>query len=251
VDRGGGPAPRPHRWHRLCLDGSNTVVSDDIVNGEVKGLDLAADSVGSGKVADGSVKNADLSTGASSSNTIADGGIHRIDVKNNTLSGAQVDESTLFNDNSLDGADIDESSLGLIRGSGSVRGRTIHHGTGIFSQVLGPRFWDPDLPYSLFYCCPGLDTPGPGATDGLWRLQNQTGQSINLIVDNGAPDPSFAGALADGATHDDERGDAYAELRKSRRKGVRTGPHCQTMERTKPRVRRSAKPSARRPGARL
>ena len=168
-------------------------------------LDLAADSVGSGKVADGSVKNADLSTGASSSNTIADGGIQGIDVKNNTLSGAQVDESTLLNDNSLDGADIDESSLGLIRGSGSVRGRTIDHGIGIFSQVVGPPFWDPDLPYSLFYRCPGLDTPGPGTTDGLWRFQNETGQSINLIVHNGGPDPSFAGALANGATLRDGR----------------------------------------------
>ena len=46
-----------------ALDGSNTVFSDDLVNGEVKGLDLGADSVGSGKVADGSVKNADLEHG--------------------------------------------------------------------------------------------------------------------------------------------------------------------------------------------
>ncbi len=53
------------------------------------------------------------------------------------------------------------------------------------------------------YRCPGLDTPGPGTTDGLWRFQNETGQSINLIVDHGGPDPSFAGALANGATHDE------------------------------------------------
>ena len=35
-----------------ALDGSNTVFSDDIVNGEVRTDDLAANSVGSGKIAD-------------------------------------------------------------------------------------------------------------------------------------------------------------------------------------------------------
>src|ERR687892_373167 len=79
----------------VALDGSNTVFSDDIVNGEVKNNDLAADSVASGKIADRQVKNADLSMGASSSNTIADGGIQGVDVKNNTLTGTQIDESTL------------------------------------------------------------------------------------------------------------------------------------------------------------
>jgi hypothetical protein len=104
-----------------ALDGSNTVFSDDIVNGEVKtgdigdfevkGADVAPDSLGGAKIADGSVKNADLGAGASSSNTIADGGIQGIDVKNNTLTGTQIDEPTLFNDNSLTGGDIDESTL--------------------------------------------------------------------------------------------------------------------------------------------
>jgi trimeric autotransporter adhesin len=101
--------------------GANTISSGDMIDGQVRSLDLgdgevkndelAANSVGSGKIADRQVKNADLSIGASSSNTIADGGIHGIDVKSNTLTGAQVDELTLFNDNSLTGADIDESTL--------------------------------------------------------------------------------------------------------------------------------------------
>ena len=58
MDRRGGAAPRPTDGSAYALDGSNTVFSDDLVNGEVKGLDLGADSVGSGKVADGPVKNA-------------------------------------------------------------------------------------------------------------------------------------------------------------------------------------------------
>src|SRR6266545_2527014 len=103
------------------LPGQNQVGSDDIINGEVRNADIgtsevkannvAPDSLGGNKIADRSVKNADLSLGASSSNTIADGGIQGIDVKNNTLTGTQIDESTLFNDNSLTGGDIDESTL--------------------------------------------------------------------------------------------------------------------------------------------
>ena len=78
-----------------ALNGSNTVFSDDIVNGEVKEGDLATSAVTSGKILDHQVKNVDLSNGASSSNTIADGGIQGIDVKNETLTGTQIDESSL------------------------------------------------------------------------------------------------------------------------------------------------------------
>jgi trimeric autotransporter adhesin len=74
---------------------NNEVRSVDLANGEVKTDDLAANSVGSNKIADQSVKNADLSIGASSSNTIADGGIQGVDVKNDTLTGTQIDEATL------------------------------------------------------------------------------------------------------------------------------------------------------------
>jgi hypothetical protein len=91
--------------------GANTISSGDIINGEVENNDLGADSVGSGKIADRSVKNADLSIGASSSNTIADGGIQGVDVKNETLTGAQVDESTLFNDGSLTDADLKDGAV--------------------------------------------------------------------------------------------------------------------------------------------
>jgi trimeric autotransporter adhesin len=97
------------------LPGQNQVGSDDIINGEVKTADIgtgevkngdigafeikanniAPDSLGSAKIADRSVKNADLGLGASSSNTIADGGIQGVDVKNNTLTGTQIDELSL------------------------------------------------------------------------------------------------------------------------------------------------------------
>jgi hypothetical protein len=77
------------------LAGQNTVGSADIINAEVTQNDLAVDAVGSAKIADQSVKNNDLGLGASSSNTIADGGVQGVDVKDNSLTGTDIDESTL------------------------------------------------------------------------------------------------------------------------------------------------------------
>lgn len=57
------------------LAGSNTVFSDDIVDGQVKAIDIAANSIGGGR--------------------IADGGIGSIDVANNSLTGADINEGTL------------------------------------------------------------------------------------------------------------------------------------------------------------
>jgi hypothetical protein len=103
--------------------GANTISTGDIINGEVKSGDIgefevragdiAPDSLGGAKIANGSIGNVDLGAGASSSNTIADNGIQNVDIANNALTGAKVNESTLFNDNSLDGNDIaDTDSLG-------------------------------------------------------------------------------------------------------------------------------------------
>jgi hypothetical protein len=47
-----------------ALDGSNTVFTDDIVNGEVRSPDIATASVGSGKVVDGSLTGVDVANAA-------------------------------------------------------------------------------------------------------------------------------------------------------------------------------------------
>jgi hypothetical protein len=59
----------------LALTGSNTVTSDDIVNGQVKTGDLAGSSVATGKVADNSLLPRDI--------------------KPNSLGGGRIDESRL------------------------------------------------------------------------------------------------------------------------------------------------------------
>ena len=141
------------------LPGQNQVGSDDIINGEVKGGDLAVDAVGSGKIADRQVKNADLGLGASSSNTIADGGIQAIDVKNDTLTGAQIDESTLFNDNSLTGGDIDESSLTGIAQSSARANDSFGPGPANRLEV------NPGLGALFAVTCDDGGTPGNDADD--------------------------------------------------------------------------------------
>ena len=78
-----------------ALPGQNTVGSQDIINSEVATADLGENSVGSTKIVDGQVKNQDLGAAAASSNTIADGGVEGVDVKSNTLTGDDINESTL------------------------------------------------------------------------------------------------------------------------------------------------------------
>src|SRR4051794_11631572 len=75
---------------------ANTVFSDDIVDGEVKSVDLqdlgvanadlAGNSVGSNKISNGGVANADLGADSVSSAKVADGSLTGGDVADNTLS---------------------------------------------------------------------------------------------------------------------------------------------------------------------
>jgi hypothetical protein len=187
--------------------GANTISSGDIINGEVKSLDvgdgevknadLAADSVGSGKIADRQVKNVDLSIGASSSNTIADGGVQGIDVKNATLTGTNIAAD------SIEGADINESSLGqvpnadqldgidssgFLRGSGQAVGgfRTVQENLQL--DVIGPG--DTGDSFSISYLC-----PQDSNTDGWVQFFNWENTTVKLFADNGSIGPSFIGDL--------------------------------------------------------
>jgi hypothetical protein len=78
-----------------ALDGTNTVFSDDIVNGQVKTNDLGGGAVTSGKTEDGSLTGTDL----------ADRTIGGQKVGTETLTGANVNDGSLF------GADIANDSL--------------------------------------------------------------------------------------------------------------------------------------------
>ena len=69
----------------IALDGSNTVFTDDIVNGEVKAADVATNAVGAAELASSSVGSPELKNN----------GVQSGDVLDESLTGADVVESSL------------------------------------------------------------------------------------------------------------------------------------------------------------
>jgi len=88
-----------------ALDGSNTVFSDDIVNGEVKSADLGPNSVGSGKINDGGVHLPDLAGGSVDSAKVVNSSIGNLDLAGNSVNTPKVVNDSLF------GVDIREDTL--------------------------------------------------------------------------------------------------------------------------------------------
>src|SRR4029079_4769259 len=80
-----------------ALDGSNTVFTDDIVNGEVRTADLATAGVTGAKIADNSVADADLA-GASF--------VHGQTVRLQDNPGGSADSAALFRIGGLSESDL-------------------------------------------------------------------------------------------------------------------------------------------------
>jgi hypothetical protein len=78
-----------------ALDGSNTVFSDDIVNGEVKEADVGQGAVASPELKDDSIVAGDVAPNTLNSARIADGTLTGTDVANDSLAGADIGETTL------------------------------------------------------------------------------------------------------------------------------------------------------------
>jgi hypothetical protein len=99
-----------------ALTGTNTVFSDDIVNGEVKSADVATGAVRSAHIATGNVQSADIGTGAVTSSDVFDNNLTGTDVLDNSLKGVDVDEG------SLNGALIPGvGSSPLVKSSGVIK----------------------------------------------------------------------------------------------------------------------------------
>jgi hypothetical protein len=82
----------------VALDGSNTVFTDDIVNGEVKSEDIGGAEVQTG----------DLGPDAVTTGKISNGDVRSADVLDNNLNGGDIADA------SVTGADVDESSLAQV-----------------------------------------------------------------------------------------------------------------------------------------
>jgi hypothetical protein len=94
---------------------ANTVFSTDIVDGEVKSVDIANGAVGSNKIVNGGVNTVDLHADAVDSSKVLDGSLAGTDVATGGLTGAAIGDGTLTGtdilDGSLTGPDIADSSL--------------------------------------------------------------------------------------------------------------------------------------------
>jgi hypothetical protein len=89
-----------------ALNGSNTVFSDDIVNGEVKTPDLGGNAVTTAKILNGQVAAADLATNAVTSGKILNGQVTNPDLGANAVTGDKVAADT------LDAGDIGSGAVG-------------------------------------------------------------------------------------------------------------------------------------------
>jgi hypothetical protein len=125
---------------------ANTIASGDIIDGEVKAPDIAANAINSMKIANGQVTEADIGQGAVgnaelkdnavSTQKIANGQVTEADIAAAAIANAELkgdavttqkvqNETLLGNDvqnNTLKGADIDESTLSNIGGGGPAGG---------------------------------------------------------------------------------------------------------------------------------
>ncbi len=96
-----------------------TVRSSDIVNGQVKAADLAANAVKSAKIKNGGVKAPDLAVGSVSSAAVRDGSITAADLAPGTIPAPGQVGSDQILDGSVTGIDVANDSITLddIRGA--------------------------------------------------------------------------------------------------------------------------------------
>lgn len=99
-----------------ALDGSNTVFTDDIVDGEVRNGDLRQGAVTTGKIANGDVLTEDLGLNSVRGDRVADESLTGADLADRSIGGQKVGVETLagvnVNDGSLFGADIADGAIG-------------------------------------------------------------------------------------------------------------------------------------------
>ena len=99
-----------------ALDGSNTVFSDDIVNGEVKTADIGNSEVGTGDIANGGVGTLDIADDAVTKNQIAAGGVHTSEIANSNVLGVDIKDGEVgsadITDQSVTGDDLAGTGFG-------------------------------------------------------------------------------------------------------------------------------------------
>lgn len=149
-----------------ALDGSNTVFSDDIVNGQVKTADIANAGVGAGDLAGNSV----------GSGKIVDGSVHIADLSGNAVNSPKV------LDGSLTGSDINESSLGQVPDSTELDGESLSQVENVGRNGFGGSC-NPDTSAVVTCASTQLLTPAGSSVlvvaDGSWYGVDDTSDTVD------------------------------------------------------------------------
>jgi hypothetical protein len=122
-----------------ALAGSNTVFSDDIVNGQVTDKDVGDNAIRAAELADGSVNSRELVNGGVKGIDLRNNGVGSVDLRDNGTWSADVRDDTLPNGGlsaadlqagSVGGSEVTDSSLGGDDvGDNSLGGDDISEGT--------------------------------------------------------------------------------------------------------------------------
>ena len=193
----------------IALDGSNTVFSDDIVNGEVKSADilnenvnsvdianlgvntadLADDSVTTAKILNNDVRSGDIRNGNVATDDLADGSVNSAKVLDESLTNADLAtdsvQATEVADNSLDSGEIidfglSNEDIGVLEAEVNADGTLAssdHFGTT--SSSLGTGSYQVDFGINVSFCTPVVTQGEAGVGGAGGAITGVTDRSAN------------------------------------------------------------------------
>ena len=104
---------------------ANTVRSSDIVDGQVKTVDIGASAVSTGKIHDGAVRSSDIHASAVTGSKILDGAVRAADVANDSLTLADLAGAAVNGAVSLSGIPNGRCDQVIFSVGGAVVGDTV------------------------------------------------------------------------------------------------------------------------------
>jgi hypothetical protein len=102
--------------------------NDNIVDGSINTADIKSSAIGSNRIADGSILTADIGDNTIGSADLADNSVTNVDVRDGSLRAQDLANGVLTGakmaPDTLTGAQIDESTLGRVPNAGALDGNT-------------------------------------------------------------------------------------------------------------------------------
>ena len=162
----------------IALPGSNTVFTDDIVNGEVQSPDIGTNEVTSADIANGTVATQDMATDGVTNPDIADDAVGTAEIGDGEVTSADVFDASLTGvdlaNNSVSGDDIQNETLTTndLQGN-SVQTDEIENET-IGSSDIGPAAVGASEVGDgvVARVGAGVNAPGGAAENGAYTVVN-------------------------------------------------------------------------------